>query len=175
MNDASGPDVVTPSASAPENARHHLRYEALTMALYVAICLLAELAALHGSTLHRGVVFELVWGTTMGLALAHLFAFLLAARLVEGRRVGARTRATALADLTGAGAVAVLVSAVVIVTPISMELNAARYDLAALIGIIGYVVARRIGVSALRAVVFAIAVTLVGVTVAALKQWLGGH
>jgi hypothetical protein len=145
------------------------------MGLYVSICLLAELAALHGATLHRGVVFELVWGTTMGLALAHLFAFLLAGRFVEGRRFGAQTRATALADLAGAGLVAVIVSVAVVLTPLSMELNVARYDLAALIGIIGYSVARRAGLRPLRAVLFAVAVTLVGIAVAALKQWLGGH
>jgi hypothetical protein len=145
------------------------------MALYVSLCLLAELEAVHDSALHHGVVFALVWGTTIGLALAHLFAFLLAGRLVEGRRIGAHTRATALADLAGAASVAVIVSIVVVAVPTSLELDAARYDLAGLIGIIGYLVARRAGVRPLRAVLFALAVTIVGLAVAALKQWLGGH
>ena len=145
------------------------------MALYVSICLLAELAALDDSALHRGVVFAVVWGTTMGLALAHLFAFLLAGRLIEGRHLGAITRATAIAQLAGGAGVAVIVSIVIVAVPTSVELDAARYDLAAVIGVIGYVVARRADASHARAVVFAVIVTITGVSVAALKQWLGGH
>ena len=145
------------------------------MALYVSICLLAELAALDDSALHRGVVFAVVWGTTMGLALAHLFAFLLAGRLIEGKHIGAITRATAIAQLAGGAGVAVIVSVVIVAVPTSVELDAARYDLAAVIGVIGYVVARRADASRARAVVFAVIVTITGVSVAALKQWLGGH
>ena len=147
------------------------------MALYVSICLLAELAALDDSALHRGVVFAVVWGTTMGLALAHLFAFLLAGRLIEGKHIAAITRATAIAQLAGGAGVAVIVSVVIVAVPTSVELDAARYDLAAVIGVIGYVVARRARADAsrARAVVFAVIVTITGVSVAALKQWLGGH
>ena len=145
------------------------------MALYVSICLLAELAAIHVTVLEHGVVFELVWGTTVGLALAHMFSFLLAGRWVEGRRIGAQTRATALAQLAGATGVAIVVSAVIIVVPMSVELDAARYDLAAVIGVIGYVIARRAAANQLRAVLFAVAVVVVGLAVAGLKQWLAGH
>jgi hypothetical protein len=147
----------------------------MTMALYVSICLLAELAAFDDTALHHGVVFALVWGTTVGLALAHLFAFLLAGRLVEGRHVGTQTRSTAVAQLAGAVGIALIVSVVVVVVPTSAELNAARYDLAAVIGVIGYLVARRAGLSVVRAVLFAIAITIAGLAVAALKQWLGWH
>jgi hypothetical protein len=55
--------------------RDHLRKEAWTMALYVTICLLAALTALENVVAVPGQVFGLVWGTTIGLALAHLFAF----------------------------------------------------------------------------------------------------
>jgi hypothetical protein len=59
-----------------------LRREAYTMALYVAICLLAALAAVSEPALDEGAhTFELVWGTTVGLALAHWFAFRMSARL----------------------------------------------------------------------------------------------
>jgi hypothetical protein len=172
----NAPDLAAVHASVEsERQRHHLRHEGITMALYVSICLLAELAAFHDTALHEGLVFAVVWGTTVGLALAHLFAFLLAGRLVEGQHIAAHTRATALAQLAGAVAVAVVVSVVVVAVPTSVELDAARYDLAAVIGIIGYLVARRAGQGLLRAVLFAVAITLVGVSVAALKQWLGGH
>ena len=73
-----------PAPDRPDIAGHgsakHLRHEAITMALYVATCLLAALAALTNAVLTRGVVFELIWTTTIGLAIAHLFAFLVAGR-----------------------------------------------------------------------------------------------
>ena len=87
------------------------------MAPYVSIFLLAELAALDDAALHRGVVFAVVWGTTMGLALRNLFAYLLAGRLIEGRHLGAITRATAIAQLAGSARVAVIVSIIIGVVP----------------------------------------------------------
>lgn len=145
------------------------------MALYVAICLLAELAALDDDELHHGVVFVLVWGTTIGLALAHLFAFLIAGRFAEGKRIGPQIRAIALAQMGGAASVAVTVSAVLVLVPTSAELDAARYDLATVIGVIGYLVARHAAIRPLRALLFAITVVIVGLGVATLKQRLGGH
>ncbi len=176
MTEVSEPDLPRSAVDAnPDRQRRQLRLEALTMALYVAICLLAELAALSEDALHHGVVFVLVWGTTIGLAVAHLFAFLIAGGFAEGKRIGRQTRAIALAQLGGAAAVAVTVSAVLVFVPTSVELDAARYDLAAVIGVIGYLVARHAGVRPLRALLFAITVVIVGLGVAALKQRLGGH
>ena len=145
------------------------------MALYVSICLLAELSAIDDDALHRGMVFVLVWGTTIGLALAHLVAFLIAGRFADGKRMGPQTRAIAFAQLGGAASVAVTVSAVLVLVPTSVELVAARYDLAVVIGVIGYLVARHAAVRPLRALLFALTVVIVGLGVAALKQWLGGH
>jgi len=53
------------------DSEDELRREAFTMALYVAICLLAALSAVtdHTAESERNV-FKLVWGTTVGLALA---------------------------------------------------------------------------------------------------------
>jgi hypothetical protein len=53
------------------------------MALYVAICLIAALTALENVTAVPGHILGLVWGTTVGLALAHVFAFRVAGRLVH--------------------------------------------------------------------------------------------
>jgi dipeptide/tripeptide permease len=167
----------------PETAVHpdvpgspaQVRHEAFTMALYVSICLLAALGTLTGTVLTHGVVFELVWGTTVGLAVAHLFAFLLAGRLLEGERLSATTRRTALAQLAGAASVAIVTSVVILIVPTSAELNAARYDLALIIGIVGYLVARRSSRSRLRAVVFAVCVLVIGMAVVVVKQRASGH
>src|SRR3954449_3567473 len=89
------PESVPAPSKQPGTHRathgEHLRHEALTMALYVSICLLAALASLKDTALTHGLVFELVWGTTLGLAAAHLFAFLLAGRLIEGRPISPPT------------------------------------------------------------------------------------
>ena len=53
------------------------------MALYVAVCLIAALTALANVTAVPGHILGLVWGTTVGLALAHVFAFRIAGRLVH--------------------------------------------------------------------------------------------
>ena len=63
--------------------RRRVWRDATAMTLYVSIVLLAELAALPagdeaGGTVHGPVGWELIaiiWGTTVGLALAHWFAF----------------------------------------------------------------------------------------------------
>jgi tetrahydromethanopterin S-methyltransferase subunit B len=60
------------------------------MALYVTVCLLAALTALQNVVAVSGRVLGLVWGTTIGLALAHLFAFELPAALF---RTGGSPRA----------------------------------------------------------------------------------
>jgi hypothetical protein len=59
-----------------------LRKEGLTMALYVAICLLASLIVIPESTAAQTNVIGLIWGVTLGLALAHWFAFRVSARMV---------------------------------------------------------------------------------------------
>jgi hypothetical protein len=41
------------------------------MALYVAICLIAALTALENVMALPGHIIGLIWGTTVGLALAH--------------------------------------------------------------------------------------------------------
>src|SRR5262245_10537118 len=66
--------------------------EAVTMVLYVSVVEIAELAALPEDHFLHGRVtgpvgvklLEIVWGTAVGLALAHWFAFRLAAPAFRG-------------------------------------------------------------------------------------------
>lgn len=51
------------------------------MALYVAVCLLAALIALPDRGAGHAPAFGVIWGVTVGLALAHWFAFRVSARL----------------------------------------------------------------------------------------------
>ena len=73
---------------------------------------------------------------------------------------------------SGAAGVAVLVTAAVVIAPTAEEVDAARIDLAAIVGVIGYVVARNASQNRFRAIVFAVLVTVLGLGVAALKHWV---
>jgi hypothetical protein len=120
--DSAGPPVMS-SAAAGHVDHDHLRKEAWTMALYVTICLLAALTALENVVAVPGRVFSLVWGTTIGLALAHLFAFRIAGRLVHDGRLSKGDQVVSGIQLAAAAAVAVLVSIPVLIAPAADELD----------------------------------------------------
>jgi hypothetical protein len=87
------------------------------MALYLAVCLIAALTALENAAAIPGRVMGLVWGTTIGLALAHLFAFRIAGRLVHDGRIPRSDRIVSGIQLAAAAAVAVIVSVPVLIAP----------------------------------------------------------
>jgi hypothetical protein len=172
--DSAGPPVMS-DAAADHVDRDHLRKEAWTMALYVTICLLAALTALENVVAVPGQVLGLVWGTTIGLALAHLFAFRIAGRLVHDGRFPKGDPVIASIQLAAAAAVAVFVSIPVLIAPPANELDWARYTCAGIIGVVGYGVARGGGQSRMRAVLFGLGVLALAIVVAALKHALAGH
>jgi hypothetical protein len=172
--DSAGPPLM--SDAAPDHVDHdHLRKEAWTMALYVTICLLAALTALENVVAVPGQVFGLVWGTTIGLALAHLFAFRIAGRLVHDGRFPKGDQVVSSIQLAAAAAVAVLVSIPVLIAPAADELDWARYTCAGIIGVVGYGVARGGGQSRMRAALFGLGVLALAIVIAALKHALAGH
>ena len=99
-----------------------LRNEALTMALYVAICLLAALIALPEKRAGDLPVIGIIWGVSVGLALAHWFAFRVSARLIGAGRVRGHDLESAAAQLLGAGAVAVLATPAVAIAVVKNSL-----------------------------------------------------
>jgi hypothetical protein len=151
-----------------------LRKEAYTMALYVAICLLGALAALPTTDDHGGVI-GIVWGVTVGLALAHWFAFRVSARLVGSGHIRPDDVRSGGAQLLGAVAVAALASVPVLLFPESKELEAVGLCLAAFIGLVGYAVARGGGAPRGRAVVYGSVVLAVAAAITVLKNALAGH
>jgi hypothetical protein len=153
----------------------HLRKEGWTMALYVAICLIAALTALETVTAVPGHILGLVWGTTVGLALAHVFAFRIAGRLVHDGELPKADRVISMVQLASAAAVACLVSVPVLLAPTVSELNWARYTCAGIIGVVGYLAARGAERGQVRAVLFGLGVLVVAVAIAALKHALAGH
>jgi chemotaxis receptor (MCP) glutamine deamidase CheD len=175
MTEDSGSLPVAAAGGADHIHRDDLRKEGWTMALYVAICLIAALTALETVTAVPGHIMGLVWGTTVGLALAHVFAFRVAGRLVHEGELPKADRAVSMVQLASAAAVAVVVSVPVLLAPVATELDWARYTCAAIIGLVGYMVARGAARGRIRAVLFGLAVLAAAIAVAALKHALAGH
>jgi hypothetical protein len=152
-----------------------LRKEAYTMALYVAVCLLAALLAIPAESTARGQLFGLIWGITIGLAAAHLFAFRISARLVSAGQISRHDVESGLAQLAGAAVVALLAASVTVVFPTNQEYGAVQFVLAGFIGAAGFVVSRRSGAGVMRAVVYGVAILVVAVVLALVKNLLAGH
>ncbi len=146
------------------------------MALYVAVCLLAALTAAAENAAHGHVrVLGLVWGVTLGLTLAHIFAFRLSARLVANGKIDQHDADTVGAQLLGAAAVAALATIPVFLLPATSELDAVRLVLAIWIACVGFLVAKQSGANTLRAVWYGATILFVAAAIAILKNVLSGH
>ena len=168
--------TIPDAAAGSGDGGAELRREAYTMALYVAICLLAALTAIpEPGADGEHHTFELIWGTTVGLAVAHWFAFRVSARLVAEGALRREDAETAAAQLTGAAAVALLATVPVLVLPTSVELDVVRLVLAAFVALVGYAVARSGGTSQLRSMVYGLVILAVALVVALVKNTLVGH
>ena len=98
-------DAPAAEASTGQEQAVELRKEGYTMALYVAICLLAALIALPDTDAQHAHALQIIWGVTVGLALAHWFAFRMSARLVGSGDVRPHDVESAGAQLAGAAGV----------------------------------------------------------------------
>ena len=87
------------------------------MALYVAICLLAALIALPDTDAQHAHALQIIWRVTVGLALAHWFAFRVSARLVGSGSVRPHDVESAGAQLAGVASVVLLAPIPVVVFP----------------------------------------------------------
>jgi hypothetical protein len=163
--------------------RTELLREAAIMVLYVAVVEIATLAALPESNLHHGRVtgtvggalLAVVWGTAIGLALAHWFAFQVAARAFRGERHTNLDTHIALAQLGGAVLVAALSSLPALVFSDLTARQTTGDVPAALVGVVGYLLARRAGSSRFRSTFYGVTVCTLGVLVALAKSLIAAH
>ena len=151
--------------------QRHLVREALTMALYVSITLLAAETATRSPSDPRAE--EIIWATTVGLALAHWCAFILASRLVGPIHDEVPLTRQLMAELIGAGAIGVVATVVVLALPRDVQWQVARYTIAACVGLVAYAQLRLLGASRPRALRVAIAALAVAEAVATVKRILG--
>ncbi len=153
------------------------------MTLYVSIVLLAELAALPdgraaGGGVRGPVGWELVailWGTTIGLVLAHAFAFQVATHGLSGGRLRADDRSEVLAELGGASFVSAIASMPVLWLPDDVGQELVPFVLVVIIGAVAYVVERANGRSRATSIAFGVGALVIGVGVALLKLFLAYH
>jgi hypothetical protein len=174
---------VAPARSVSEDRRFIWR-EATTMTLYVSVVLLAELAVLPagrdgaGEPVHGPVGVELLailWGTTIGLALAHGFAFKVATQGFGEGRLREQAFKEALAEIAAAAVVAALASLPVLVFGPENEQRVVLFVLALIIGGVGYLVERANGRTRMASLIFGVITLFVGLVVAGAKSLLSGH
>jgi hypothetical protein len=158
-----------------EQHRTERRREANTMALYIGISLLAALTALPDSKNLHAHGLGVVWGITLGLALAHWFSFWVATRLVSSGEFAREDARLLLSQLAGAVAVATLASIAMLVFPDSVELNATELVLTSFVAVVGYLSMRWSGAGRTKAAAFAVAMLITATVIVELKNWLAGY
>jgi hypothetical protein len=150
------------------------------MGLYVSLVLMAEVAALpigsDGPVVDGPVGIELaliVWGTAIGLALAHWFAFQVATQGIA--RVFKYGQTPIVAELVGAAAVSALATFPILLLPPDDEQEAVLWVLAIMIGTVGYLVERANHRSRVGSLVFGATALAAGIVVATIKYRLAFH
>ena len=163
--------VTTLGAQAPSEAVR----EAVTMALYVGVVLAAEFVAVEEHAVDEPSTVAVIWGTALGVALAHVFAFNLAARLFAGGRITPGTRRAVWAQLASAAAVAFVVTVPFFFLALGPALDVSGFLLAALIGITAYVASREAGAGRIRSLVDGVIALAVATAVVSVKVGFTGH
>lgn len=154
----------------------------MTMVLYLSIVLLATLTALPthtesqaGAGVHGLGLVGLIWGTTIGLALAHWFAFRLTAKAFGGGRVSESDLKVGLAQMAGAASVALLCTIPVLLVGEADDVQVAAWVPAIIVAIAGFFVARASGRTQTQSLIYGVVAMVLGLTVAAVKNFLLGH
>ena len=165
-----GPRVDEHGRTVPRHMDTELRKDALTMALYVALGLLGALSLFDRSLSGTDVrIVETIWGITIGLVLAHVFAFVVAAHVAGQGSLRRHDSEAAVAHLIGGVAVAVVATVTALLVRDEASLRAVRLVLAVFIGTVGYLVRRSNGASRTGALLFGIVTVAVALVIANIK------
>ena len=160
------------AAEAPREDREAFR-EAVTMALYVSLSLLAVLLATPASAVESRTGLAFTIGlTAVGLLLAHQVAFKMSSRLVNRGLLDDET-----VRLLGAQTAGGLAVAVIAVLPVlllgSGGLLVSALLLVGIVAVVGYATARSSGRSPLRSLAYVAGVVVVVGLVLAVKGFVG--
>jgi hypothetical protein len=153
------------------------------MVLYVSVVEIAELAALPESRSSHGAVtgpagaelLAIVWGTALGLALVHWFAFGVAAHGFRGDRPTGHDVRIGLVQVGAAIMVAAVSSLPVLFLSRANARDTTGDVPAVIIGALAYVLARVAGNSRVASAFLGITALALGVVVALVKSKLAAH
>lgn len=147
-----------------------LRREADMMGFYVAVTLIAALTAGSDGAKHSQIgVLGIVWGTTVGLAVAHWFAMTLSTRVVHDPGLHHSPAEMLFAQVLMAVGVAVVATLVVVLLSPDLERLGARTTAALFIaGLVAFEM-RANGTARSTAAVYGLTALAVGLTIAGLK------
>jgi len=153
------------------------------MVLYVSVIEIAELFSLpedHFSNGHAtgpvgAALLAIIWGTAVGLAIAHWFAFRIAAPGFRGERPSKHDAQVGLAQVAGAMFVAAVSSVPVLFFSDVRAQETVGYVPALVIGVIAFLVARAAGKGHLPAVFYGTTAAVLGMLVAMVKTILAAH
>lgn len=153
---------------APDETLIEQYREALTMAIYVALSLLAVLLTVPwGNHETRAAATVTVFVTGIGLLLAHMVAFGLAAQLFEPYQRNPHLWKVLGSQLSAGLLLAVLITVPIALLPLDVGVLVDVVLLLAFIGLVGYAIARDRGASVWRALLYvAIVIAVVAVVMA---------
>jgi hypothetical protein len=162
------PDEPPPTAPVGPEQLDVIR-EAVTMALYLSLSLLAVVLALPegGDPADRTVV-RTVLLTSVGLLLAHQVAFRMSSRLVAHGRLDESATTLLGAQLAG-GAIITILAVVPLIVGGSAALPVSVGLLVVFVAVVGYLTARSGQVSRARALLYVAGVVIVVLAVLAVK------
>ena len=161
---------MTQTTASPHVRREFWR-EAVTMALYLSLSLLAVLVAVP--TQGEDPVGLLIL-TAIGLLVAHLLAFAISSRLVTKGVFDAEARRIAGAQVAGGVAVIVLVTLPLLLLDAPASLQVAQGLMVALVAGVAYLAARQANVGRGRALLYT-AVVVLSVSVVLILKAAVGH
>ena len=145
--------------------------DATAMMLYVSVVLLAELVALPKEVIGWELV-AIVWGTAIGLVVAHTFAFQVATHGMSGGWLRGDDRDEVLLELTGVAVVAAIASIPVMLFGDSVQHTGVSLTISATIAAIAYFVERLNDHSRTASLAFSALALLMAMLVAAVKAVL---
>lgn len=151
-----------------------LRREADMMGFYLSIALLAALTAGNDHTPHEQLdVLKIVWGTTIGLGLAHWFAITVSVRLIDDPDLHHTPLEMLYSQMAMGVLLAGVASVIVVLLPDDLERLGARLSAAVFIGVIVEIESRAGGSTLRRAVLNGVLALLVAFVIATIKWFIG--
>ena len=157
-----------------QDPHHHTRRAVATMALYMTVVLMGAIATVPADDLDEDVeVAAVIWGSALGLALAHWFAFNASAHLFRGEGINADELREGVWEALAALAVAVVATVPLLLLDNTAAAAVALFTLAVVVTAVAYVASRHGGLSRTRALLRGAVTLVAAVIVALLKIWLG--